>query len=321
MKWGIRPSEGGIDFSSALEQATYAESLGFDSVWFAEHYGPDEEWWPSPLLSLSAVATQTDEITIGTNILITPLYNPVWLAASTAQLDVISEGRFVCGLGVGYGDDEFAAFGVDRDERVGRLIETIDLLKAFWTGQDVDYHGRHYTIKGFRLEPKPIQEPRPEIWLGVWGDYLLKQAAERADAWIPGTAASFDEVAERNREYLSNVGPDNEPKTRPLLRDIIVADTDEEAIDLAQDRLHNKFCVYRERGHPAYQSYSGDHFEEFATARSIVGSVDTCIEQIEAYRDELNIDHFIFRFPKMAHEEILGTMDVIADEIVPQVPE
>ena len=124
MKFGLRPIEGGPEFGQTLEQVVLAEELGFDSVWFAEHYTPDEQWWPASLLNLAAVATRTSDILLGTNVLITPYYRPVWLAAATSMLDVISEGRFVCGLGVGYSEPEYAAMGVDRDERVGRFIET-----------------------------------------------------------------------------------------------------------------------------------------------------------------------------------------------------
>lgn len=317
MKVGVRPSEGGTDFSNALAQAEYAESQGFDSVWFAEHYGPDEEWWPSPLVSLGAVAARTSEITIGTNIVIAPLYNPVWLAAATAMLDVISEGRFVCGLGVGYSEPEYEAMGVDREERVGRFIEGTIALKRLWTEEEASFDGQYYELEEYGVTPKPNQDPRPPIWFGVWGEYLLGQAAKRADAWIPGAVADLDTLLEKQAIY--DDGLDGDPQSRPLLRDIVVADSDAAALEAAERHLHPKYETYRGYGHPQFRDYERSNFESFCRARAIVGTPDACIEQVQEYREAFGVDHLLLRFsyPGMPTEDITGTMETIANDVMP----
>ena len=317
MEFGIRPIEGGSDFGRTVDQVERAEQLGFDSVWFAEHYTPDDQWWPAALLNLAASATRTSDIKLGTNILITPFYHPVWLANAGAMLDVISEGRFVAGLGLGYDPVEFDAMGVDMDDRVGRTIETIILLKRLWTQDEVTFEGNHFTLEDYGIAPKPLQAPRPELWLGVWGDYLVGQAAKRADAWIPGAVGDKDALAERHATYEAALeGP---PKTRPLLRDIIVEDTEEAALSTAKSYLHEKYAVYQGRGHQFFTDYSEAAFEDYARDRVIYGTPAQCIEEIEAYRDLLGVDHFLLRFNYhgMPYDEMVARMERIADEVLP----
>lgn len=318
MKFGLRPKEGGQTFDDILAQVQLAEECGFNSVWFAEHYSTDEQWWPSPLVNLAALATQTSDIYLGTNILIAPFYNPVWLASTVAMVDVISDGRVICGLGVGYDEAEFEAFDVSLDDRVGRTIENIILLKRLWTQESVTFDGKYFSLDEFGITPKPVQDPRPDIWLGVWGDYLISQAAKRADAWIPGAVANISELADRNAGYVETLKDEGRtPTTRPLLRDVIVADTDEEAMARAKGLLHEKYMIYKGRNHPFFADYSEDTFESFVKDRVIIGSVSSCVEQIERFQNELGIDYLMVRFPGMSQEEILDSIRTVSDRVFP----
>lgn len=317
MEFGIRPIEGGTRFEQTLEQVVHAEDVGFDSVWFAEHYTPDDQWWPASLLNLAAVATRTSRIKLGSNIIIAPFYHPVWLANAGAMLDVISDGRFIAGLGLGYDPTEFDAMGVDIDDRIGRTIENIILLKKLWTQDSVTFDGKHFAVQEYGIAPKPIQEPRPEIWLGVWGEYLLSQAAKRTDAWIPGAVADKAALTERNEIYEEAL--DDEPATRPLLRDIIVEDTEHEALATAKQYLHKKYSVYESRGHQFFTDYSEARFEEYAQDRIIYGTPQQCIDEIADYESRFGIDHLLLRFiyPEMPFDDALSRMDRIADEVLP----
>lgn len=317
MKFGLRPIEGGNEFDRTLQQVVRAEELGFDSVWFAEHYTPDEQWWPTSLINLSAAATRTSDILLGSNIIIAPFYHPVWLANAGAMLDVVSDGRFVCGLGVGYDPVEFSAMGIDMDDRVGRTIENVILLKRLWTQDEVTFDGKHFSVEEYGIDPKPLQDPRPEIWLGVWGEYLLSQAAKRADAWIPGAVADRGVLEEKMAIYDDN--RTDEAATRPLLRDIVVEDSREEALHTAKQFLHEKYEVYAQRGHQFFTDYSEDRFEEYAADRIVFGTPQQCIDEIAEYRDSLGIDHMLLRFnyPGMDYDDMMDRMDRIANDILP----
>jgi alkanesulfonate monooxygenase SsuD/methylene tetrahydromethanopterin reductase-like flavin-dependent oxidoreductase (luciferase family) len=317
MKFGLRPIEGGQSFDATREQVVAAESLGFDSVWFAEHYTDDEHWWPASLVNLATLAGCTDDITLGTNVLVTPFYNPVWLASAVAMLDVTSDGRVVCGLGVGYDAEEYAALGIPMDERVGRTIESLILLKRLWTEDAVSFDGSHFAVDEFGISPKPVQEPRPEVWLGVWGDYLLGQAATRADAWIPGAVADLDQLRERRAIY--DDGLDGEPATRPLLRDVVLGESRRDALERARRYLGPKYEVYAERGHQFFGDYEAADFESFVADRVVLGTPSQCVDQIERFRDELDLDHLVFRFNYrgMDAATVQADMETIATEVLP----
>lgn len=317
MKFGLRPIEGGDDFTRTIDQVVEAEELGFDSVWLAEHYSGDDHWWPASLVNLAALAARTGDIRLGTNVLITPFYNPVWLASSVAMLDTISEGRFVCGLGVGYDRSEFAVFDASLDDRVDRTIETIILLKKLWTEDEVTFDGKFYTLEEFGISPKPRQTPHPPIWFGVWGDYLLSQAAKRADAWIPGAVADVEQLRERKRIYSRHLDGER-PEEQPLLRDIVIGDSEAEAKRRAERYLREKYEVYAGRNHEFFDQYESEEFDQFIEDRIIVGTPDSCIEQIERYVDVLGIDHLIFRFNYngMSAPDVHEDMRTIASEIM-----
>ncbi|MFB6137925.1 MAG: LLM class flavin-dependent oxidoreductase [Halobacteriaceae archaeon] len=323
MQFGLRPLEGGTDFARTAAQVERAEELGYDSVWLAEHYTDDDQWWPASLVTLAALAGRTDDIRLGSNILITPLYNPVWLASAVAMLDQVSDGRFVCGLGVGYDPTEFSAFGVPLDERVGRTVEATIAMKKLWTEESVTYHGEHVDLEEYGVTPKPVQDPHPEVWYGVWGDYLLSQAAKRADAWVPGAVADLEQLARRQQVYDDALaeyhGADASPAQRPLVRDVVLGETRAAALERAREHLGEKYEVYAGRGHQFFADYHEVGFEAFVEDRVVLGTPDDCIEQLGRYADELGTDHFLLRFnyPGMSAEAVTADMETIAAEILP----
>lgn len=133
MRFAIRPSEGGPDFDAAVKQTKKAEEYGIDTVYLGEHHGwPDSPYWPTPLVGLAALARETDAITVGTNILLLPLANPVRVAGEIAYLDRIADGRTVFGFGVGWRQTEFDAFGIPRAERGRRMTEYLELLNELF---------------------------------------------------------------------------------------------------------------------------------------------------------------------------------------------
>src|SRR4030095_13252307 len=107
MKFGFIPTEGGPFFHAAIEEAVYGESLGFDSVWLEEHHSIRNHYWPSPLIALAGFATRTSRIFLGTDVAVLPFYHPVRAAEDIALLDIMSGGRVIFGVAIGYRDAEF----------------------------------------------------------------------------------------------------------------------------------------------------------------------------------------------------------------------
>jgi probable F420-dependent oxidoreductase len=213
MKYGLRIPSFALGSRTATldEMGRYlrrAEDLGFDSAVTIDHLllTPPAYacTWLEAMTTLAALAGVTRTIRLGTMVLVLPLRNPVYFAKEWATLDVLSGGRTILGVGVGWHEEEFGLMGVPYRERGGRTSEAIELLKALWAGDGVTYEGKYYRIRNVTVDPKPVQSPHPPIWIGggtqpsekVYGqtvpniDPVLKRVARYADTWVPHSSAT-----------------------------------------------------------------------------------------------------------------------------------
>ena len=328
MKFGFIPTEGGAYYREFLEEVLLGESLGFDSVWLEEHHGVKNHYWPSPLVALAGIATRTERILFGTDVLVLPFYHPVRVAEDSAMLDVMSQGRFILGAAIGYKPDEFALYQLPMEKRGGRFEEAIRLIKQLWTQEEVNFEGKHYQVKGLKIEPRPVSRPHPPLWLGGWGDLSLSRAAEIGDAWIPGPTANLSKLLDAKRIYHKNLkeaGVDPAIKPTPLTREVIIADTDEKAREMAERHL---LINYRDEygggewKHPligAEDTARVDQLDAISHDRFLVGSPDTVIQQLQKFKDAFSVDHLICRlyFPGIPHEFIMNELRLLASEVMP----
>jgi alkanesulfonate monooxygenase SsuD/methylene tetrahydromethanopterin reductase-like flavin-dependent oxidoreductase (luciferase family) len=183
------------------ELARQAEDAGWDGVFLWDHVVYREPGWPAadPWVTAGAIAATTKRVRLG--VLVTPLARrrPWKVARETASLDVLSEGRLVVGAGLGArGDAEFAAFGDEADPRVRaeRLDEGLDILTGLWSGEPFSYEGRHHRIEETIFLPRPVQRPRPPVWIaGKWPRRPAFRRAARYDGMFP----VFEEVGDAER--------------------------------------------------------------------------------------------------------------------------
>ena len=176
-----------------LAMAERAEAAGFDSVWIGDSITarPRHE----PLTLMAAIAARTRRVRLGTGVLLPALRNPVVLAHLVATVDRVAEGRVILGVGIAADSPairkEFAACGVPWERRVGRFLETLEICRALWRRDGVSFTGKHFTLEGATVEPKPHRPGGPPIWIGGGGPTALREAA-RFDAWFPtGPSAQF----------------------------------------------------------------------------------------------------------------------------------
>jgi probable F420-dependent oxidoreductase len=174
------------DPRAAVRVAVAAEKSGWDGLFVWDHLA--FAWGPpaaDPWVTLAAVASATSALRIGTAVTPVARRRPQVLAQQVATLDLLSDGRVVFGAGLGGVESEFAKFGEPTDARVRaeKLDEGLDLLRRFWSGDEVTHHGKHYTVEGVRLAPVPVQERVP-IWIGGNKPASRRRAA-RWDGWIP----------------------------------------------------------------------------------------------------------------------------------------
>jgi probable F420-dependent oxidoreductase len=218
--------------NSIAAVARKAEESGFESLWIPEHiilpvtyrspypYSssgkigvPPETPLHDPMLVLAFVAGITTKIRLATGIFVLPIRNAFATAKAVASLDVLSGGRFIFGVGIGWLEEEFDAVGMSFKDRALRTREYVALMKELWSKESPEYHGKTISIEGFKFMPKPAQKPHPPIVFGGNTEPSLKRAAKLGDGWY-GIAAGIDETAatiKRLREHERAAG-----RTAPL---------------------------------------------------------------------------------------------------------
>ena len=328
MKFGFIPTEGGAYYREFLEEVLLGEELGFDSVWLEEHHGVKNHYWPSPLIGLAGIATRTERLVFGTDIIVMPFYHPVRVAEDAAMLDIMSQGRFILGAAIGYKPDEFELYQVPLEKRGARFEEALQLIKLLWTQEEVDFEGAYYQVRGLKIEPRPVSRPHPPLWLGGWGKLSLRRAAILGDAWIPGPTANLDKLLDAQRAYNGNLqaaGVDPATRPTPLTREVVIAETDEQAREMAERHL---LINYRDEygggtwKHPligAEDSAPVDQFDAISRDRFLVGSPDSIINQLQVFEGAFGVDHLVCRlyFPGIPHDFIMDELRLLAGEVIP----
>lgn len=212
--------------------ARKAEELGFESLWIPEHiilpieykspypYGstgrlpaPPDTPLHDPMLALAYVAGITSRIRIATGVFVLPLRNAFATAKAVASLDVLSGGRFMFGIGIGWLAEEFEAVGYSFRDRAARTREYVALMKELWTRTDPVFEGKTVRLKGFKFMPKPVQQPHPPLIFGGHTEPSLKRVAELGDGWY-GIAENIEQIASVIKRLREHERQQN--RTKPL---------------------------------------------------------------------------------------------------------
>ena len=194
-------------YAETLRQIAWAETIGYDDVWLTEHHFCEDGHAPSILPLCAAVAARTTRIRIGTSVLLLPLYHPVRVAEDAATIDIISNGRFELGVGVGYRPQEFKGLGLRPQDRGARMDEGLEIIRALWRGETVDYRGKHFQVEGAKLAPMPVQSP-PPLWVGGFAPASAKRAARIGDGYLgTGEMGELLKVYREERARLGHSGP------------------------------------------------------------------------------------------------------------------
>jgi probable F420-dependent oxidoreductase len=198
------------------ELAHRAEELGFESLFFPEHthipVGRDTEYPGGgelpreyshiidPFVGLTAAATATERIKVGTGVCLIIERDPIVTAKEVATLDLVSGGRLLFGVGAGWNIEEMRNHGTDPRTRFRRMRESVEAMKAIWTQDEAEYHGRIIDFDPIWSWPKPVQKPHPPVLVGGLGDRVLDRVVAYGDEWIPNRVRSPEQLGERIAE-------------------------------------------------------------------------------------------------------------------------
>jgi probable F420-dependent oxidoreductase len=223
---------------SMTELAPAAEQLGFESLWVAEHsHIPTsrETPWPAggelpkhywhtmdPFVALTAAALASKTIRVGTGICLLVERDPIHTAKEAASVDLVSNGRFIFGIGGGWNREEMADHGTEFSSRWKLLRERAEAIKAMWTDDVAEYHGEMVDFGPMWSWPKPVQKPHPPVILGGSGPMILERVVRYADGWMPNRGAVVERIPELQR-LAREAGRESIPVTyypKPLAEEI-----------------------------------------------------------------------------------------------------
>jgi alkanesulfonate monooxygenase SsuD/methylene tetrahydromethanopterin reductase-like flavin-dependent oxidoreductase (luciferase family) len=232
----------------------------------------------------------------------------------------------IFGIGLGYRDDENAAFGIDPKSRVGRLTEGVEVIERLWMGEPVTYEGRYFQLRDVRISLRPVQRPRPRIWLAANTDVGVKRAAKLGDAWLMNphsTLASIERQLALFHETRRALG---KPRALdiPLLKECVVAEDAMTALTEARPFLEAKYRAYQrwqqDKALPEGETFDLS-FEDLARDRFIVGDPARAVDEIQRYREKLGITELSFRvqWPGMPQATVLRTIKLLGEKVLPKV--
>ena len=279
-----------FEFSKSI--AMTADKIGFDSLYAYDHLIPFfkddiEKNIFECFILLSAIATLTNKIKIGQIVTCNSYRNPALLAKMVSTLDVISNGRMELGIGAGWNEKEYHAYGYDFSshiERIKQLDEALSIIKLMWTKKNVSFEGNHYSVKNAICNPQPIQKPYPTIMVGGSGEkYLLKVVAKHANRYniFFGIPHEMKRKITIIKDYCKDIGRDYKEIQHSVVLPCIITESEEDIMQIA--------ARYKTRDKTVQQYL--DHLVGGIT----LGTPEKIIAGLNQYI-ELGVSHFIIQF-------------------------
>lgn len=302
-------------------QAQMAYENNFEGLFAAHHYliGPAAGML-EPITLLSHLAGKWPGIYVGTSIFLLPLHHPVEVAERTACLDVLSEGKFIFGVGQGYRDIEFNSFGIDKKTKNRRTVEGIKAIRKLWAEDNATFHGEFYNFEGISISIKPIQRPGPPIFMGADSVSWISKVPEIGDHWVVSPRHSKHFLKDAVPAYKTALERVGRPfKGLPMIRELCVAESTRAAEERIKQAFEEMYKLYQRWGQPG-ERYDLS-FEELRQERIIVGSPREVIEQVIAYHQDFGADFMWFRvyWPGMEPQWSLETIQLFGAEVIPEV--
>jgi alkanesulfonate monooxygenase SsuD/methylene tetrahydromethanopterin reductase-like flavin-dependent oxidoreductase (luciferase family) len=324
----------GSDMVSALEEqyvmTRLARDRGWDAVGTGQHYLSEGMSQLQLVPFLARLAAEAGHMTGVAGILLLALHNPVEVAECMASLDVIWQGNFVFGVGLGYRDMEFDAFHVLRGQRVRRFEACLDVVKRLWTEENVTLTNDVCKLSNVTLTCRPVQRPYPPIWFAANNDNAVRRAARLGDAWFINPHATMATIKRQMALYRAELAGLGKPfpSVLPMIKEIYCAKDRQTAIEMAAPYLANKYRTYASWGQdavlPGEETFQ-QPFETLLEDRFVLGSPEDCYEQLRPCWEDVGTNFLFFRthWSGMPLGHALASMRLLSDELIPalrQIP-
>ncbi len=270
-----------------------ARDAGFSAVSVPQHWVSYPTTWPHPVPLLGRLAPETGDMRLLSGIILLPLHNPVDIAEAAVTLDHISRGRFTLGVGLGYREVELEAVGATRRDRVPRMTESIELMKLLWSGEEVSFEGRYWSLHEARMGVTPVQQPHPPIWMACQSRGAAQRAARLADACYVAPQVGFQDLrmlVETYRATREEEGREGRSMVA-VSRGVSMAGSREAAIEEAQRTAEASYRMYStwdmQEGAMVRINISA---ESKITDWAVAGSAEECLERFTWLEEEAGVD-------------------------------
>ncbi len=308
-----------------IAEAQAAEASGFDSCFFGEHHQDQDGFLPSPLIVATAVAANTTRLNVGTSVILLPLHHPVHVAEDVITLDIVSKGRIILGVGVGYQATDFQAFGIPMQHRAAMFEEGVEIIRKCWSGERFSFHGTHYTLEDLQIRPRPFQTPTPPLWIGASVPAAVRRAGRMGDAFVATPSTTLPQtlrLVEMYRKAAEEAG--RQPRV-VLMRDAWVAASRAEAEAVYGPEVMTAYRYYWENQLAEFKDIPADTpftLENLAQDRLIIGEPEECIREFHRWQEATGADYCLLRLRHAhsggpAHAKIVDAITLFGDRVMP----
>ena len=330
-------------FDGHLREWERAEELGYDGLFLGEHHFTPYNMTPSPNVMLAAIAARTQRMRLGIMANILPFHQPLRLAEEIAMLDLLTHGRLECGLGRGVDEQEFLRFKMPYEDARPRFEEGLELMLKAWKNPVFSHEGRFFNIGEATIYPRPLQQPHPPIWITSLSPRTIQWSASQGFPMssifltVDATREAFDTYEAAAREAGQPTGPSR----LALARNVFIADTMEEAKEIARPALDHLFGLFMEAAVPkdldslpAEYAYYQSFFRPFVDAQLsfddlckfglvIIGTPESVRDDVVRQVTETRCGHFISWqcFGNLSIEHAMRSQELYAKEVLPALHE
>lgn len=306
------------------EQVRVAREVGFDGVFVGERYLGEPFRFVQGMLLLARLCPEARGMDVGFSALLLPLHNPVKLAEDLATLDALSHGRVIAGVALGYREVEFAAFGVAPDQRLRRMLDNLEVVRALLRGERVSFERPDCRLHDAVLLNRPLQQPHPPFWIGGNTVTAGRRAATRGEGLVLSGRSTLATIAEIIAVYKARCAElGRAPGTIAMNREVYVAADRAAAWREARPHLEGKYRTVvawgQDRILPAADKMDVP-FEQLVRGRFVVGDPDDCVAEFRRYADA-GVTYPIVRFqwPGLPHGRVLDAITLFGREVIPRL--
>ncbi len=317
-----------VQYEQRLELTQMYDEAGFHCYHLSEHHGTPLSMGPSQSIFLSAVAQRTQRIKLCPLVYLLPIHHPVRLAEEICMLDQLAKGRFEFGVGRGANPHELEALGFDPASAGAAYAEAYEILMKYFSSDVLHYPGKFWNIQNIPVTLKPFQSPHPPVWYAVaTAESAVWPAQNQVNIICGGPESKVGEISDRYRQVAAaSQAAGSAQALIGVWRYIVVADTDEEAMAIAESAwpsfYENFYKLWRVHGtEPQRLKLSPNYAGMVASGHAVAGSPQTVAKALNQKAKDGRLHYLVgqFMFGNLPHQHAKRSVELFSKEVMPRI--